>query len=113
MTLLSVLVLAVLALPAISVTLPVPSDAVKKLAQRYSNPELGTIQIRKKSGKVYFHFAHWNTEMALRKNEDGTQSYITINPGKGGFEFVRDDKGGKSALILRDAQHEYRFEKAT
>jgi hypothetical protein len=48
--------------------------------------------------------------MALRKNEDGTQSYVTIDPGVGGIEFVRDDKAAKPTLILRDAQHEYRFE---
>ena len=47
--------------------------------------------------------------MALRKNEDGTQSYITIDPGIGGIEFVRDDKADQPTLVLRDAQHEYRF----
>ena len=47
--------------------------------------------------------------MALRKNEDGSQSYITIDPGIGGIELVRDDKAAKPTLILRDSQHEYRF----
>ena len=44
-----------------------------------------------------------------RKNEDGTQSYITIDPGIGGIELVRDDQAAKPTLVLRDAQHEYRF----
>ncbi len=90
-------------------TLPVPRDASSKLASNYNSAELGAIKVHRKSGKVYFHFAHWNSEMALRKNEDGTQSYITIDPGVSGIEFVRDDKAGKPTLILRDAQHEYRF----
>lgn len=47
--------------------------------------------------------------MALRKNEDGTQSYMTIYPGITGVEFVRDDKDAQPTLILRDAQHEYHF----
>ena len=48
-------------------------------------------------------------EVALTKNEDGTQSYITIDPGIAGIEFVRDGKAFKPTLILCDAQHKYRF----
>lgn len=90
-------------------TLPVPSDAMKVLAARYDSPELGSLRIERQGGKLRFHFAHWHSEVALRKNEDGTQSYMTIDPGIGGIELVRDDKAAKPTLILRDAQHEYRF----
>ena len=90
-------------------TLPVPAVAVKKLAARYTSPELGSIQVQRQGAQVRFKFAHWNSEVALRKNEDGSQSYVTIDPGNGGIELVRDDKATKPTLILRDAQHEYRF----
>jgi CubicO group peptidase (beta-lactamase class C family) len=90
-------------------TLPVPADAIKPLAATYRSPELGSLKVAKKAGKLQFQFDHWKSEVALRKNEDGTQSYITIDPGIGGIELVRDDKAGKPTLILRDAQHEYRF----
>ena len=90
-------------------TLPVPPDAIKLLAAVYASPELGHIKVSKKGSQVRFKFDHWNSEVALRKNEDGTQSYITIDPGIGGVEFVRDDKASRPTLILRDAQHEYRF----
>ncbi|OYU43335.1 MAG: hypothetical protein CFE44_18955 [Burkholderiales bacterium PBB4] len=90
-------------------TLPVPVDAVKKLAARYTSPELGSILVQRQGAKLRFKFTHWNSEVALRKNEDGTQSYITIDPGIGGIELVRDDKAAKPTLILRDAQHEYLF----
>jgi hypothetical protein len=90
-------------------TLPVPAEAMKVLAARYDSPELGSLRIERKAGKLRFQFAHWNSEVALRKNEDGTQSYWTIDPGIGGIELVRDDKAAKPTLILRDAQHEYRF----
>ena len=89
-------------------TLPIPADAIKALAAAYVSPELGHIKVSKKGSQVRFTFDHWNSEVALRKNEDGTQSYITIDPGIGGTEFVRDDKATKPTLILRDAQHEYR-----
>lgn len=90
-------------------TLPVPADAIKPLAATYASPELGHVKVTKQAGKLRFQFDHWNSEVALRKNEDGTQSYITIDPGIAGIEFVRDDKAAQPTLVLRDAQHEYRF----
>jgi CubicO group peptidase (beta-lactamase class C family) len=90
-------------------TLPVPATAIKPLAARYISPELGSIKVSRKGSQLRFQFDHWNSEVALRKNEDGTQSYMTIDPGIAGIEFVRDDKAEKPTLILRDAQHEYRF----
>jgi CubicO group peptidase (beta-lactamase class C family) len=90
-------------------TLPIPADALKALASLYRSPELGTLRVERKGGKMRFVFPHWNSEVALRKNEDGTQSYMTIDPGIGGIEFVRDDKAATPTLVLRDAQHEYRF----
>ena len=47
--------------------------------------------------------------MASRKNDDGTTSFITIDPGTDGFEFVVGEREGKRALIIRDGQHEYTF----
>lgn len=90
-------------------TLPVPADSIKRLVAVYASPKLGHIKVSKKGGQVRFQFDHWGSEVALRKNEDGTQSYITIDPGIEGVEFVRDDQAAKPTLILRDAQHEYRF----
>jgi CubicO group peptidase (beta-lactamase class C family) len=90
-------------------TLPIPADALKALAASYRSAELGALRVERKGNKMRFVFPHWNSEVALRKNEDGTQSYMTIDPGIGGIEFVRDDKAAKPTLILRDAQHEYRF----
>lgn len=90
-------------------TLPVPADAMARLAAHYRSPELGNLHVERKAGKLRFRFDHWSSEMALRKNEDGTQGYMTIEPGMGGVEFVRDDKAAKPTLILRDSQHEYRF----
>jgi len=51
----------------------------------------------------------WKSAVASRKNDDGTVSFITIDPTLAGFEFVVADKDGKRQLITRDAQHEYVF----
>jgi hypothetical protein len=47
--------------------------------------------------------------VASRKNDDGTTSFITIDPGTDGFEFVVGERAGKRVLVIRDGQHEYVF----
>jgi CubicO group peptidase (beta-lactamase class C family) len=88
----------------------VPADAgeAAKLAPRYSNPALGEIAVVRKGGTTVFDFGEWKSEVASRKNPDGTMSFITTAPGINGFEFVVGT-GAKRSLIVRDAQHEYVF----
>jgi hypothetical protein len=47
--------------------------------------------------------------VASRRNDDGTISFITIDPAVDGYEFVAVERGGKRVLIIRDGQHEYVF----
>lgn len=90
--------------------LVVPADPSEagKLAPKYSNPALGEIAVRKAGAATVFDFGEWKSEMASRKNPDGTVSFITTAPGYTGFEFVVG-KEAKRTLVLRDAQHEYVF----
>ena len=87
--------------------LVVPADATaaSKLAPRYQNAALGGIVVRTANGSTVFDFGEWKSAMASRKNDDGTISFRTIDPGLGGFEFVV--RG--NSLVLRDSQHEYVF----
>ena len=78
----------------------------RKLAARYANPALGEIVVSRKGAATIFDFGEWSSEVASRKNPDGTISFITIVPGFNGLEFV---VGRASTLTLRDAQHEYVF----
>ena len=85
-----------------------PSPAsVSMLAANYSNADLGTIKVRKDGPFVKFDFGLWSSRMASRKNDDGTISFLSIDPGSLGFELVVDNKDGKRRLISRDGQHEY------
>lgn len=89
---------------------PTPVAAQAKLVARYANKDLGPIAVRRaKDGKLHFQFGHWGSEMALKKNEDGSETYISVDAGLGGIELTRDDKAKEPTLVLRDAQHEYRF----
>jgi CubicO group peptidase (beta-lactamase class C family) len=92
--------------------LVVPADAgaVDKLAARYANKALGEVKVVKNGKATTFDVGEWKSTVASRKNDDGTLSFITIDPTLGGFEFVVADKDGKRRLITRDAQHEYVFE---
>jgi len=56
-----------------------------------------------------FDFGNWRTTVASRKNDDGTVSFISIDPTIDGFNFVVGEREGKRALIIRDAQHEHAF----
>jgi len=91
--------------------LVLPADAaeVGKLASRYTSTSLGPLTVRKEAGSVLFDVGEWRSAVASRKNDDGTISFITVDPTIGGFEFVVADKDGKRALVTRDAQHEYVF----
>lgn len=88
-----------------------PADATEstKLAKHYGNASLGDIDVSMSSGKTYFDFGEWKSEVATKKNPDGTISFETTVPGMSGFEFVVGT-GAKKTLTLRDAQHEYVFE---
>lgn len=91
--------------------LVVPADSALagQLAAKYSSKELGELDVIKKDGATTFDFGRWKSAVASRKNDDGTISFVTIDPASRGFEFVVSERSGKKALIIRDGQHEYVF----
>jgi CubicO group peptidase (beta-lactamase class C family) len=91
-------------------TLVVPANAQEaaKLGTHYKNAALGDVAVQRSGAKTVFDFGEWQSEVASRRNPDGTTSFITISPGVAGFEFVVGS-GATKTLTLRDAQHEYEF----
>lgn len=85
---------------------PVPAEA-EKLAGSYASPALGTLKVRKQDGATIFDFGTWSSAVASRRNDDGTTSFVTIDPTVDGFTFVVGERDGKRALVIRDNQHEY------
>ena len=90
-------------------TVPADPAAAAALAPRYANPALGEIAVSRSGGATIFDFGEWKSEVASRRNPDGTTSFLTIAPGMLGFELVVGS-GAKRTLVARDAQHEYVFE---
>jgi len=91
---------------------PAAPDQAAKLARKYSSKELGAIDVLSENGLTVVDFGEWRSTVASRKNDDGSLSFITIDPTNGGFEFVVGEKGGKRTLTIRDGQHEYVFTEA-
>ena len=79
------------------------------LAKQYSSKELGELAVLTQGGVTTFDLGEWKSSVASRKNDDGSISFITIDPGTDGFEFVVGERGGKRVLVIRDGQHEYVF----
>lgn len=88
----------------------VPADPAEagKLAAHYTSAALGDIVVEKNGATTVFDFGEYESEMASRKNPDGTISFFTIVPGMNGLEFVVG-AAGKRTLTIRDPQHEYVF----
>lgn len=91
--------------------LVVPADPslVGRLAPRYVSTALGEIRVLKEGTATVFDVGEWKSAVASRRNDDGTASFITIDPTLSGFEFVVADKDGQRRLVTRDGQHEYVF----
>lgn len=90
-------------------TIPADPNESAKLAGHYTNGSLGEITVSNSGASTMFDFGEWKSEVASRKNPDGTISFITIVPGVAGSEFVVGS-GPKRTLIIRDAQHEYVYD---
>ncbi len=90
-------------------TFPAADQEASKLAAHYVNAQLGNITVTKSAEDTVFTWDGGESRMATRKNDDGTISFINADPPLSGFEFVKGEKDGKRALIVRDAQHEYVF----
>jgi len=88
---------------------PAAPDIAAALAKHYTSKELGELDVVIKDGLTILDLGEWKSIVASRKNDDGTTSLITIDPGTDGFEFVVGERGGKRVLVIRDGQHEYTF----
>ena len=89
-------------------TVPPDPAEVAKLGSRYASAALGEIAVTK-ADKAVFDFGEFKSEVASRRNPDGTVSFLTTIPGFSGLEFVVGAGSDKRTLVFRDAQHEYTF----
>ena len=94
-------------------TLPGDPAVLGNLAARYSNADLGELIVRRESGQTQIKAGVIDSAVASKKNADGTQSLVTIDPGAVGFEIMPGTSNGKRTLTIRDTQHEYVYTEAS
>ena len=92
--------------------LPAAPAAAGALAARYTNPDLGHIDVRHAGADVVFDVGLWHSRMASRSNEDGTVALVTVDPTVAGFPFIVGTRDGKRILTVHDAQHDYVYTEA-
>jgi CubicO group peptidase (beta-lactamase class C family) len=91
-------------------TAPADPAIVAKLARRYRSAELGRLDVERRGAETLFRFNTIATPVGTRRNDDGSVSMVLTDPTVLGFPLVIADTGGKRQLIVRDSQHEYRFD---
>lgn len=96
------------------VQLPGDATILAALAPRYVSKELGTLRLVPEKGYVRGYTPAWNSLMSTRRNDDGTVSLVSVDPGWiGDNEMLVGVAGGKRTLTVRDGQHVYVFTEAS
>src|SRR5690606_18600701 len=57
---------------------PGKSDILAGLADRYANPDLGPLTVKRENGRTYFQSTTIASEVTTKKNEDGTYSVVMV-----------------------------------
>jgi CubicO group peptidase (beta-lactamase class C family) len=89
--------------------IPAAQADVSGLAATYANANLGALAIVRAGDVVRIRTAAWTSEVASRRNDDGTVSLVTVDPQIAGLAFVVGDGEGGPTLTTRDGQHVYEF----
>ncbi|MEI6642183.1 MAG: serine hydrolase domain-containing protein [Novosphingobium sp.] len=93
------------------IQLPADAKVIGALAAKYVSPDLGTLRLVPEKGQVRGFTQAWNSLMTTRRNQDGTVSLVSIDPGwiGDGGDMVLGVADGKRTLTVRDGQHVYVF----
>jgi hypothetical protein len=71
-----------------------------KLPLHYTNKALGDESLRHQGATVVFDFGEWSSAVASRKKDDSTISFVAIDPGGDGLEFVVGERVSLRKSIL-------------
>lgn len=86
---------------------PGDTKVLARLADAYTSPELGPLTVRRDGGKTFVSTTSIRSEIATKKEPDGSVSIITVEPGFVGSNMVIGEQDGKRTLSLLDDQHTY------
>jgi CubicO group peptidase (beta-lactamase class C family) len=89
--------------------IPVAPADLAQIASVYTNADLGRLVVEKEGATTRFRAAGFSSAVASRHNDDGTTSFVTIDPAMDWLQFVVGTSAGRRTLTTRDGQHTYTF----
>ena len=93
------------------VTLNPEAAFVEPLAGKWTNPRLGTIEIRRDKTGFIFDAGEWQSPIGEHKDPSGARRIIMTGPPFAGFAFWPQQNDGKMMLLFETAQQKYWFER--
>jgi CubicO group peptidase (beta-lactamase class C family) len=79
---------------------------------RWTNPRLGTIEIRREKDGVVLDAGEWRAAVGEHKDKAGTRRILLTGPPFAGLAFWPQTADGKQTLLFETAQQKYVFERA-
>ncbi len=84
---------------------------VGPLAGTWTNPRLGTIDIRREGSGFTLDAGEWKAPIGEHKDQSGVRRIILTGPPFSGFAFWPQQTDGKPTLLFETAQQKYLFER--
>ncbi len=84
---------------------------VEPLVGTWTNPRLGTIEIRRDGDGFTLDAGEWKAPVGEHKDQSGARKIILTGPPFAGFVFWPQTNEGRPALLFETAQQKYWFER--
>jgi CubicO group peptidase (beta-lactamase class C family) len=93
------------------ITLTPDAAFVDPLMGRWTNPRLGTIEIRREAGVVVLDAGEWRAPVGEHTDKSGARRILLTGPPFAGLAFWPRTTEGKPGLLFETAQQKYWFER--
>jgi hypothetical protein len=93
------------------ITLTPDAAFIDPLIGRWTNPRLGTIEIRRDTGGVVLDAGEWHAPIGEHKDKSGARRILLTGPPFAGLAFWPQVNDGKPGLLFETAQQKCWFER--
>jgi CubicO group peptidase (beta-lactamase class C family) len=93
------------------ITLTPDPTFVDPVMGKWTNPRLGTIEIRREADGVVLDAGEWRAPVGEHKDKSGARRILLTGPPFAGFAFWPQTNDGKPGLLFETAQQKYWFER--
>ena len=93
------------------ITMTPEAAFVEPVLGRWTNPRLGTIELRREGTGVTLDVGEWKSTVGEHKDQSGVRRLLLTGPPFAGFAFWPQSSGAKPTLLFETAQQKYVFER--